>query len=52
MALGQQVGNLPGRDQDADILQLLVQQWHGHPALVVLAQQVMNRPGIAGGSNS
>jgi hypothetical protein len=39
MALGQQVGNLPGRDQDADILQLLVQQGHGHPALIVLAQQ-------------
>jgi hypothetical protein len=45
MALGQQVGNLPARDHDADILQLLVQQRHGHPALIVRAQQKAHQVG-------
>lgn len=50
MVLGQQIGDLPGRDQDAEILQLLVQQWHSHPALVVLAQQIAHQvgPEVAG----
>ena len=40
---GEQVGNLPRRDQHPEILNMLMKKRHRHAALVVLAQQVAHQ---------
>ena len=40
VAFGEQVGNLPRRDQHPEILDLLMEERHRHAALIVLAQQI------------